>query len=295
MNKLPSIAIWADTLITAVNMIVAAYAVAYASAALFLLFASVGAVLCFIPHITRIHAWDRVFDRKYIWYYLGIGTFGTGLPMTIMVYALNFTTPTNASILNQFEIIYSLLLAWILLREKPSWRQLGGSALIIGGVTMLLWQAGFTPQLKGDLMIIGCLWMFQISHILAKKLPADLDGQTVACIRALFALPALLLLVLYVTCTQGLFFQPAPALLYCVLFSAVFCYYIGNALWYYGIRNMALGKATAIILSYPLFTFLLSVVLGLDKITVLKISGLVLALGGAYIVTLVPTKGETKE
>ena len=295
MKKLPSLAIWADTLITAVNMIMAAYAVEYASAPLFLLFAALGATLCFAPHITRIHAWKRVFDKKYIWRYIGIGTLGTALPMTIMVYALNFTTPTNASILNQFEIIYSLLLAWMLLREKPSWRQLGGSALIIGGVTMLLWQAGFTPQLKGDLMVIGCLWMFQLSHILAKKLPADLDGQTVACIRSLYASPALLLLVLHINGSQGLLFRPTATLLYCVLFSAIFCYYIGNALWYYGIRNMALGKATAIILSYPVFTFLLSVMLGLDKITVFKILGLILALGGAYIVTLVPTKGEIKE
>lgn len=294
MKKLPAIAIWIDTLITAVNMVVAAYAVEYASAALFLLFASLGATLCFVPHIARIHAWNRVFDKKYIWRYLGIGTLGTALPMSILVYALNFTTPTNASILNQFEIIYSLLLAFIILREKPSWRQLGGSALIIAGVTMLLWQAGYTPQLKGDLMIIGCLWMFQLSHILAKKLPADLDGQTIACIRSLFAMPALFLLIIYIASTQGLTFRPAPTLWGCVFFSAVFCYYIGNSMWYYGIRNMALGKATAIILSYPVFTFVLSVLLGLDKITTLKILGLIFALGGAYIVTLVPTKGETK-
>lgn len=294
MKKLPAIAIWIDTLITAFNMVVAAYAVQYTSAALFLLLASLGATLCFVPHITRRQAWGRVFDRKYIWYYLGIGTLGTALPMTIMVYALNFTTPTNASILNQFEIIYSLLLAWFILKEKPTWRQLGGSALIIGGVTMLLWQAGFTPQLKGDLMIIGCLWMFQLSHILAKKLPADLDGQTVACIRSLFAMPGLFLLIIYIAYSQGLLFKAEWGLWACVAFSAVFCYYIGNSFWYYGIRNMALGKATAIILSYPVFTFLISVALGLDKVTVLKVLGLVFALSGAYIVTLVPTKGETK-
>lgn len=294
MKKLPVIAIWIDTIITAVNMVVAAYAVEYASAALFLLFASLGATLCFIPHVTRIHAWNRVFDRKYIWRYVGIGTLSTALPMTIMVYALNFTTPTNASILNQFEIIYSLLLAWILLREIPSWRQLGGSALIIGGVTLLLWQAGYSPQLKGDLMIIGCLWMFQLSHILAKKLPTDLDGQTIACVRSLFAMPALFLLIIYIAVSQGLTFNPTPTLWGCVFFSAIFCYYIGNSLWYYGIRNMALGKATAIILSYPVFTFVLSVILGLDKITTLKTLGLIFALSGAYIVTLVPTKGETE-
>lgn len=295
MIKSPTLAIWIDTIITAVNMIAAAYAVEYCSSSLFLLLASLGAVLCFVPHITRIHAWGRVFDKKQMWRYIGIGTLGTALPMSILVFALKYTTPTNASILNQFEIIYSLLLSWILLKEKPSWMQLGGSGLIVAGITMLLWQAGYTPQLKGDLMIIGCLWMFQLSHILAKKLPADLDGQTVACIRALFAMPALILLIIYIAYSQGLTFTPNATLLGCVLFSAIFCYYIGNALWYYGIRNMALGKATAIILSYPVFTFLISVGLGLDKITLLKVLGLLLALGGAYTITLVSLQGDKKK
>lgn len=292
MKKLPSIAIWIDTVITAVNMVVAKYAVEYCSAALFLFLASLGATLCFIPHMTRIQAWPRVFDRRYLLRYLGIGTLGTALPMTVMVFALNYTTPTNASILNQFEIIYSLILAYFLLKEKPSRRQLAGSALIITGVTLLLWQAGYTPQLKGDMMIIGCLWMFQLSHILAKKLPADLDGQTVACIRALFALPALFLLIIYIACSRGLTFTPAPALGGCLAFAAVLTYYIGNSFWYYGIRNMALGKATAITLSYPVLTFVISVLLGLDSVTFLKTAGLILALGGAYTVTLVPTQGE---
>ncbi len=294
MKKSPAAAIWIDTIITAFNMVTAAYAVKYCTSALFLLFASLGATLCFVPHITRIGAWGRVFNRQQFWRHIGIGTLGTALPMSIMVFALKYTTPTNASILNQFEIVYSLLLAWILLREKPSWVQIGGSALIVAGVTMLLWQAGYTPQLKGDLMIIGSLWMFQLSHILAKKLPADLDGQTVACIRALFAMPALILLIIYMACSQGLTFTPIATLGWCVLFSAVFCYYIGNAFWYYGIRNMALGKATAIILSYPVFTFLISVGLGLDKITLFKVLGLLLALGGAYIVTLVSLQGDKK-
>ena len=72
-------------------------------------------------------------------------------------------------------------------------------------------------------------------------------------------------------------------------------YFIGNIFWYYAIRNMALGKATAIILSYPVMTFILSALLGVDKVTTFKVLGLILALLGAYIVTgIVKTQGETK-
>ncbi len=295
-NSSAVLAVWISWLITAANLIAGKYAVPYVTSALFLFISCACAALCFIPHIHRINAWGLLFDKKLIWQYLGLGTLGTALPMTVFMIALNFTTPTNAAILNQFEIVYSILLAWLFLKERPTWTQLGGSALVIAGVTMLLWQAGLSVQLKGDLMIIGCLWMFQLSHIFAKKLPPQMDAQTIACVRALFALPALFLLIIYVACTQGLLFTPVPTLWWTLAFSAVINYFIGNSFWYYAIRHMDLGKATAIILSYPVMTFILSALLGMDRITAFKTLGLLLAMGGAYIVTgIVRKQGETKK
>ncbi len=296
MKKSPIVAIWIAWFVTAANLIVGKFAVPYITSALFLFLSCAGAVLCFVPHIQKVNGWKLLFDKKLIWQYLGLGTLGTALPMTVFMIALNFTTPTNAAILNQFEIVYSILLAWLLLKERPTLKQIGGSLLVISGVTLLLWQAGFSVQLKGDLMIIGCLWMFQLSHIFAKKLPAEMDPQLIAAARALFALPALFLLIIYIVCTQGIIFTPVSTLWWTLLFSAVINYFLGNTFWYYAIRNMDLGKASAIILSYPVMTFVLSALLGLDKITIFKVLGLLLALFGAYIVTgIVKTQGDMKK
>ena len=296
MKTSPIAAIWIAWFVTAANLIVSKFAVPYITSALFLFLSCAGAVLCFVPHIQKVNGWKLLFDRKLFWQYLGLGTLGTALPMTVFMIALNFTTPTNAAILNQFEIVYSILLAWILLKERPTVKQIGGSLLVIAGVTLLLWQAGFSVQLKGDLMIIGCLWMFQLSHIFAKKLPAEMDPQMIAAARALFALPALFLLIIYIVCTQGIIFIPVPTLWWTLIFSAVINYFLGNTFWYYAIRNMDLGKASAIILSYPVMTFVLSALFGLDKITIFKVLGLLLALLGAYIVTgIVKMQGESKK
>ena len=74
--------------------------------------------------------------------------------------------------------------------------------------------------------------------------------------------------------------------------SAIINYFLGNSYWYQAIRNMDLSKATAIILSYPVMTYVLSVALGQDRITLAKVVGMILAVGGAYIVTgIVKTKG----
>ena len=160
---------------------------------------------------------------------------------------------------------------------------------------LLLWQAGTTVQLKGDLMIIGCLWMFQLSHIFAKKLPAHMPPQLIAAARALFAIPALAVLVAYLAAFQGPLQFESNATLWSMLFlCAVVNYFLGNTYWYQAIRHMDLSKATAIILSYPVMTFALSVLLGQDKITVYKVLGMILAIGGAYIVTGMVKQGDTK-
>lgn len=295
MKKLsPVAAIWLSWFITAANLVVAKYAVPYVTTALFLFLSCGGAVLLFWPYLSKTGGWKILFDKKLFWQFMGLGTLGTALPMTVFMIALNYTTPTNGAILNQFEIVYSILLSWLILKERPTFKQIGGSLLVVAGVTLLLWQTGFSVQLKGDLMIVGCLWMFQVSHIFAKKLPANMDPAQIAAARALFALPALFLLIIYVAYTQGIIFKPAPALWWTLAFTAVINYFAGNTFWYFAIRHMDLGKATAIILSYPVMTFILSVLLGLDKITVFKVLGLVLAMGGAYIVTgIVSKQGET--
>lgn len=293
-NISPIYAVWIAWFATAANLVTSKFAVPYVTSALFILLACIVASCLFMPYLLKTGQWRTLLDKKVWPQCLAMGTFGTALPMTIFMVALNYTTPVNGAILNQFEIIYSLILSYILLKEKPSAKQIFGSVLIIGGVGLLLWQAGISLQLKGDLMIIGCLWMFQLSHIFAKKLPAQMPPQLISAARAIFAIPALAVLVGGLALFAGpLQFDSNPTLWGTLFFCAVINYFLGNTYWYQAIRNMHLGKATAIILSYPVMTFILSVLLGQDTVTTFKVLGLLLALGGAYIVTGV-IQGDSK-
>ncbi|MBR2082182.1 MAG: DMT family transporter [Elusimicrobiaceae bacterium] len=291
---LPVYAIWLAWLATSINVVISKLAVPYVTSALFLLLACLLATVCFRIYFGNNGEWQKLF-RKDVWpKALGMGTFGTALPMTIFMVALNYTTPVNASIANQFEMIYSLVLSAILLKERPTLKQIGGSVLILMGVVLIVLEGGTTLQAKGDLMVVGCLWMYQISHIFAKKLPSDLGPHTIAAARAFYAMPALLVLCVSLYFIQGpLLFNVQSATLWIVLImSAIINYFLGNSYWYQAIRNMDLSKATAIILSYPVMTYVLSVALGQDRITLAKVVGMILAVGGAYIVTgIVKTKG----
>ena len=296
-NILPVYAIWLAWLATSINVVISKLAVPYATSALFLFLTCAFAALCFRIYFGKSGEWNNLF-RKDVWpKALGMGTFGTALPMTMFMIALKYTTPVNASIANQVEMIYSLVLAAILLKERPTLKQIGGSILILLGVVLIMIEGGTSIQMKGDLLVVGYVWMYQVSHIFAKKLPQDLAPQTIAAARAFYALPALGLLVLCWPLLDGpivLDVQAAPLWIILVI-SAIVNYFLGNSYWYKAIRNMDLSKATAIILSYPVGTYILSIAFGQDKVTWPKIIGMILAVGGAYIVTgIVKAKGATK-
>lgn len=291
----PVYAIWLAVFTTAFNVVISKLAVPYASSALFVFLTCLLGSVCFRLYFGKSGQWEDLF-RKDVWpKALMMGTFGTALPMTIFMIAFNYTTPVNAAIANQFEIIYSLILTAIILKERPTLKQIGGSILILIGVGMIILEGGTTLQAKGDLLIISCLWMYQLSHIFAKKLPSDLSPQTIAAARAFYAMPALIVLCVALFFVQGppLFKAGSSTLWVVIIASAVVNYFVGNCYWYQAIRNMDLSKATAIILSYPVMTYVLSVLFRQDRITFYKVLGMILAVGGAYIVTLL-AKGDKK-
>lgn len=285
MTKIsPLVAIWLSCICTATNVVISKLATPFVTSALFLLGA------CFIAcAILSFHlgssGWKRILSPDVRWKGLGMGTFGTALTMTVFMVALNYTTPVNSAIDNQFEIIYSLILSAVILKERPTGKQISGSLFILFGVILIVLQGGYT-QAKGDFLILGSLWMFQVSHIFAKKLPADLTAPQIATARAFYAMPALIVLLIALYFIQGpLLFNGTAVLWGTLIGSAVINYVVGNILWYHTIRNMDLSKATAIILCYPVFTFILSVLLGQDTVSLYKLLGMVLAVGGAYLVT----------
>jgi drug/metabolite transporter (DMT)-like permease len=183
--------------------------------------------------------------------------------------------------------VYSLLLSYFFLKERPSVRQLAGTAMIICGVSLILFKEHMSVRWRGDIIILLSVSMFQISHIAAKKLPQNYSPALIACARALYSL----LWGLPIMAAAVLFFhfhlvlKPVLRTFCVIFFIGALTYGIRNLLWYKAIRNMELAKATAVLLCYPVFTYIISLLFGLDSARAYQIIGLVLAVSGAYTVT----------
>ncbi len=283
----PLAAIWINWVFTSTMPVAAKAALPYMHPVMLAWLGALAGLLYFLPAIIR-NKWLPVFcGGEHRFTLLIMGAFGSAFPIILFVSALNYTTPANAAILAQIEIVYSLLMAGIFLGERPCRKQLAGTFLVMAGTFMIAWHERFTPRWKGDLLVLCAPWMYQLSHIAAKKLPQSFAPEQIAAARAFYAFITMTPIALFGAYKYGWGIRPDAVSLSLLAYWGLVLNGLNMVLWYRAIRNMDLAKATAIILSYPVMTTGISVLTGMDTLALYQVSGLVIAMAGAYWVTMI--------
>ncbi len=290
----PLLAAWLCWAIIGFSPIIGRYATPVIHPVLLVFLGTLLACGCFAPWICQKNQWRVLFAKENRLPFLFIGTFGTAFSFSILLWALHYTTPANAAILQQSELVYSLLIAFLFLREVPNRRQLVASGLILLGSVIILWKEQYSARWVGDLMILGSTWMLQAASCVAKRISARLDHRLIAAARNFYALPALVILLLLVAIRGDLYFSAPISATGIIAYTGIFKYTLAMLLWYYAIHKLDLAKVTAIYLSYPVLSFLLSILLGLEKAHVYQFTGLALTLTGAYLLTGLIKKQQEK-
>ncbi|MBO4707348.1 MAG: EamA family transporter [Elusimicrobiaceae bacterium] len=250
--------------------------------------ASLIGFLYFLPYLIKNKEFTTLFNKNNFIPFLVIANFGSALPFCCLLYALNFTTPANTAILNQFELLYSFIFSIIFLKEKVTFKQILASLLIVLGGVILMSGSFKNINLKGDLIVIFSVWMFQVSHIAAKKLSANIPCQVLAAAKNLYALP--LMFVLLIIYSNATFIKPGATLYGIIFYMGVIRYGLSYLLWFWTIQKLSLPKVTAIALSYPALTLILSCLFGYDKLTLYNVMGLILSMLGATMLSKMLSK-----
>lgn len=215
-----------------------------------------------------------------------VGALGSGIPGILLLVAVNLTTPANAAIVCQVEVVYSAFLAAIFLGERIRGAQIAGTVLVLSGTGLVLGMDLGTQNWKGDLILLGTVWMFQVSHLVSKRLPKDVDYVTIAAARMFYGMLTQLPLFLGVLFLGHSRVAFTPASLTLLTYQAILLGSLNLYFWYLAIRNLELSKTTAVMLSYPALTLLYSWGLGLEVLEWNHLLGLVLAFTGALWITL---------
>jgi len=259
------------------------------SGVLFLHAGLVLGLLALSPWLVSNGRWRRLFSPELLRPLFIMGLFGSGLGSFFMITALQYTTSANAAIMAQVEVLYSAVLCAWLLKERISVRQILGGFLVVAGTGLILFRDFSSAQWKGDLLVLATPWMFQVSHIYAKRLPQDMDAFAISGARVLYAAIILIPFSLAVLLAEPRWSWGFSGIRLLLIQGIGMCA-VSMVLWYLAIRRMELAKATTIMLSYPALTVFFSWLLGRETIHAAQITGLILTLSGAYWVSLLAVK-----
>ena len=212
-----------------------------------------------------------------------IGTMATSLLLTFGMTRINAIA---ATILLQSEPIYSLLLAVIVVRERPSSRQLLATATILVGIASVFATGGaFSPAWAALVVLVTPLF-WQTSHVMGLSMMPPLSPLTVTSGRMIYAalgLGALLILTRPATLPELV----DLGALVVMMATGFFVYFLSALTWYGAISRLSLAWTTALVVpAIPLLSILFAVVFLGERATGREILGVLIAIAGVLVLVL---------
>lgn len=276
---LPLAALLADWVLTALWPLVGASGLRYYGGLPFMWGGLALGLVFLAPWLASRGRWRTIVSRRVARPLAVMGLF-SGIATVIYISALRYTTPVNAVILAQVEVLYSTLLSARFLGERPTLKQSLASVLVVAGTGLIVIRDLHSARWRGDLMILATPWMYQVSHIFSKKLPSDLDAWVLSGGRVFYGLLMTAPLCAWAL-LRGSAWSWEPDALKLLLLQGALMSSSNFVLWYVAIRGMHLSKATTILLSYPALTLIFSWMLGREPIVAVQILGFAFTLAGA--------------
>jgi drug/metabolite transporter (DMT)-like permease len=218
---------------------------------------------------------------------LALGATGLAGFHTLTYHALRSTTAANALLMLSLVPIATVLGCALFWRDRPSGRQMIGSAISIVGAAILITRGDVADVFAGGLNA-GDLWMllgvliWTAYSLLLRRRPADLPpsvalAASAAAALALMAPPLALLAPTPLAALASL-----PVVL-SILYIALIASALAFMLWLRGVAQLGPARAGQFLHLMPVFgTALAFVILG-EAPTLVQIAGAVLVLSGLAV------------
>jgi drug/metabolite transporter (DMT)-like permease len=218
---------------------------------------------------------------------LGLSLFGIIGYNLFLYYALYYTSPLNASLVNSFNPGLIAIASAVYLREKISKYHILGIAISFLGVFIVLTKGNLIKAFEinyniGDLLILAAVIMWTIYSMIGKKLTTVPPITSTAVSGMLSAI-----LLLPFAINQNIDFANISTLsligvIYIILFPSL-CSFV---FWNIGVREIGAAKAGIFMNLNPVFTAAISWIMG-QQVTMVQLIGGLLVFAGVYITTAV--------
>lgn len=214
-----------------------------------------------------------------------VSLIGSTLQYGLTYTGLNIIDASSAILLVQLEVPFGIIIAYFLLKEIPTIKNIVGLLIAFIGVFILTGAPNLEGKYIGVLLTISGAFTWALGAVMAKPLSKKIGAFALMTWLCVFSGPMLLLVSLIF---DG---NPMKYILYAnlnswltVIFLGFFMQPIGYAAWYYVLKKYPVNKVMPVLLILPVTGLITSIfLLGEDPPTQVFLGGLVIIFGVAMI------------
>jgi drug/metabolite transporter (DMT)-like permease len=253
------------------------------------------AALIMIPvgYKSLIAEWKQV--KEHIAYLFMTAFFGITLFNTMVYVAGHHTEAINMAMIGTTSSpIFSIILAFLILKEKPGKLRMLGMLICILGIIWLLVRGSLQQLLHfhlayGDLWLLAGALCFAIYNIQVRRKPVGISSRTF--LLAVFSLGSCLLLpgMLWEQ-WRGNLVHWSPSLISMLVYLGAFTSVIGFLAWNAAIARIGIGRTVLFGYLIPLVAALEAVLFLGEKFTTNHLISAVLVATGLFLTNLSPDK-----
>ena len=216
-----------------------------------------------------------------------LGVIGVGSHNALAYLGLNYTTATNALILNSFIPVMVITLSWIFLRERLSALQLVGVGVSLAGVLMILTRGSLEVLTSftlngGDLLLILAMAMWSSYTIGLRWRPQGLHMLTF--LFALIVVGDLAVLPFFaMEFALGRHMVVTPANVAAIVTVALFSSVLAYVFWNQAVTQVGPSVAGLFVHLMPVFGVLLAWAFLGERLALFHVAGIALILSGIWI------------
>jgi drug/metabolite transporter (DMT)-like permease len=225
--------------------------------------------------------------RKEIPWLVVLGLTGVTLLYLFQFIGITETNAPTASVLINMNVIFIAVLSGLFLHELLTKRRVGGILLsFLGVIVIMLSDLSLEHLSLTSVFFIGCLLMlasafcWALYTLVGKRLLQTYDPFVITTYAFVFG-TVLYIPFVVMDITPVLFHISVNGWL-AILYLALTCSIFGYLGWYYALQRIDASKAAVFLNFIPLFTILMSILLG-QQLTWFFFLGAVLIIYGVYI------------
>ena len=200
----------------------------------------------------------------------------------LMMTALKMIEPATVSFLSRFEVIVTVVLAYMILKERLLFIEIMGGIIAVAGVVVLKYKTNLEISNAATLMVLSSFF-FAIAEIIIKK-----NIKILGTIRFVFYRNFFMVFFVYIIMVIGgrTLFLPDKNTLFIILLAALLLPVLGRATYMEALKRINISRAALITQSTPLFTALFAFIILATYPSPIEWLGGALIVAGVVVVKL---------